>query len=478
MANVLFEDRGKNFQVPGLPYEETFNFVRPVILDAVPTIPNLENLLAESDCDTLTNPWSLPVIRGFQAYIPTTFKRVTQNMPPEMLGDYFGIEAGWVPEQERILLQLQTEIEAKAATIDAAIIHGRRELGTVVNKAHLLNRIYNIGRIYGHLQEREDAPFLFGDLTDSTTWDSALSDMKIQFMEYLMEVPQGTRRHAKRTRKVEVSQKELHEKYIYVEWLKEVLGDNLLGVLCYGSATRTDDPAGYNDFDNWVRVRNVRAAHKVLAGTCPSVIDGKVEEFTAGEHVEPNGAKHLGIHIFPESEEYALRHIKFLHDSREFLNHTRVLYGEFPFIKVAQDEVIERGISQAYLKLKTIAGALNWAYSSPEKIRGKPSLFEFIVKNTRFFLQHSLNATEEPRFRDKTELNKLLAERGLHIPQYDDNLGHIRHSLLYAMTSVLTLQREFIDSGRQPQLDFLVDRKRLDWNAPEINNWARYDDAR
>lgn len=475
-VNILFEDIGPNYQVPGLPYEETYSQVRPLILGGVPQPADLERLLGQSDADTLTNPWSLAVISGFQAYIPSTFKRVTQNMPGELLGQYFGVEEDWVPEGERILLQLQTEIEAKAATLDAALIHSRRELGTVVNKAHLLNRIYRIGRIYGHLEERE-YPFLFGDLRDETTWDEALSEMKMQFMDYLMEVPQGARRHQVKTRKQEVSQQKVDDHFVYVEWLKEKLGDNLVGVLLYGSAARTDDPALYSDFDNWVRVRDVRAAHKSLAGTCPSVLDGKVIEFKGGEHIEPEGAKHVGIHVFPESEEYALRHIKFLHDSREFLKHTRVLYGEFPFLKVKQDEVVERGISQAYLKLKTIAGALNWAYSAPEKIVGKQSLFEFIVKNTRFFLQHMLNAIEEPKFRDKVELNDLLAQRGLHIPKYSDDPEHIRQSLLYAMTSVLTLQEEFQNSGREPNFDFLVDERNLSWDDPCIDDWSPLDDG-
>jgi predicted nucleotidyltransferase len=475
MAKVLFEDKGPNYQVPGLPYEETFNYVHPVVLDDVPTISDLEKLLDESDSDTLTNPWSIQVLRGFQAYIPTTFKRVTQGMPKELLQECFGIREGWIPEQERVLLQLQTEIEAKAATIDAAIVHHRRELGTVVNKAHLLNRIYMIGRIYGHLRERE-YPFLFGDLTDESKWDEALSAMKMQFMEYMMEVPQGERRHGKKIRRPEVSQKELDERFIYVDWLKEKLGDDLQGVLLYGSAARTDDPAIYSDFDNWVRVRDVARAHKILAGTCPVVFEGKVVEMKSCEAEEPEGSKHVGIHIFPDSEDYIIRHIKFLHDSREFLKHTRVLYGEFPFIKVRQDEVVERGISQAYLKLKTIAGSLNWAHAAPEKILGKPSLFEFIVKNVRFFLQHSLNAIEEPRFRDKEELNVLLEQRGLHIPEYRPDLAYIRHSLLYAMVSVLHLQKEFIQAGRKPNLSFLTENKRFEWNSPDINEWGKYDD--
>lgn len=468
MTRILYEDKGLNFQVPGLPYEENYKYVRPVILEGIPTVSDIEHLLESSDKDTLVNPWSLDVIRGFRDYIPTTFKRVTANMPYELLKGLFVLEKEWFPESERVLLQLQTEIEAKAATIDSAIIHSRRDLGTVVNKAHLLNRIYLIGRLYNHLNERE-YPFLFGDLSDESQWDKALSDIKLQFIDYMLEVPVGKRRYPKRVRMVDVSKKDLSSKYYYVEWLKEKLGDNLIGVLLYGSAARTDDPSKYSDFDNWVRVRDIRKAHETLKGTRPSVVDGKVVELGDKEH--PDGAKHIGIHLFPESEDYIERHIRFLHDSREFLKHTAVLYGEFPFMKIRQDEVIERGISQAYVKLKTVAGSLNWAYSSPEKIIGKPNLFEFIVKNVRFFLQHSLNALDEPKFRDKEELNALLADRGLFIPEYKPDPKHIKDSFAYSIVSVLKLQQELISSGRKPNFDFMIDDKEYTWSHSEIDDW-------
>ena len=479
MVNILFEDIGPNFQVPGLPYEDMYSRVRPLVLDGIPTTKELADLLESTDSDTLTNPWSVTVLRGFRDYIPTTFKRTTGTMSPQMLSELFGIDTNWVPECDRVLLQLQTEIEAKAATIDAAIVHYRRELGTVVNKAHLLNRLYMIGRIYGHLKERE-YPFLFGDLTNERTWDAALSDMKYQFMEYMMEIPQGMRRHTKKIRKTETSKKEVADRFIYVEWLKQKLGDDLVAVLLYGSAARTENPEEYHDFDNWVRVMDVRKAHRLLAGTCPVVYEGRVvngKDIEDAEGEYPPGAKPVGIHIFPDNEEYIIRHIKFLHDSREFLKHTRVLYGEFPFIKVGQDEVIERGLSQAYMKLKTIAGSLNWAYVTPEKIMKKPSLFEFIVKNVRFFLQHTLNATEGPAFRDKHELNARLADRGLYIPEYRKELEYVRESLLYAMVSVLQLQKEFIESGRKPNLGFLGEKRTLAWDDPTINEWGPMDDG-
>ncbi|MFH1682246.1 MAG: hypothetical protein ABIA37_00465 [Candidatus Woesearchaeota archaeon] len=476
MAKIIFEDTGKNYQVPGLPYTKVSHYVNPIILDEVPTVRELERLLEYPKEDTFTNPWSLSVVKGFRDYIPTTFKRVTQKMEHKLIDQYFDDQARELPEEKKVLLQLQTEIEAKAATIDAAIVHSRRDIGTVVNKAHALNRVYKIGRIFKHLKKR-DYPFLFGDLTDEGNWNQALSSIKQQFIEFLLEIPQGERRHGKKIRKVDTSQREIEKRFVYVDWLKEKLGDDLQGILLYGSAARTDNPEEYNDFDNWVRVKDVPRAHKILAETCPSVLEGKVVKLTQKENEKPKDAKHVGIHIFPDSEEYIIRHIKFLHDSREFLKHTKVLYGEFPFIKVKQDEVIERGVSQAYLKLKTIASSLNWAYSDPETIYGKPSLFEFIVKNVRFFLQHSLNAIEGPCFRGKEELNDLLAQRGIYIPEYKDDLDYIRSALLSTTVNVFQLQKEFQEYNREPKLDFLIEKKRFEWNAPDIDEWGPYADG-
>ena len=469
MVNVIYDRLGDHIKIPGIPYESRYDKVQVFLTDGVPRVEDLENILSKGNDKILVTPWSLDVVRGFRDYVPTTFSMVTKEMNESLIESYFGLSKDWKPEEERVLLQLQSELDAKSATIDAAMIHNRKDYGGLLNKVHLVNRIYNIGRLYGHLQDRgKEYPFLFGgDFENPAKWDEILIGIKKMFIEYFEEVPLGERMYEMRTRRQEVSNKELREKYVYLEWLKEKLGDDLKGVLLYGSAARTDDPKGYSDFDNWVRVRDVAKAQRMLAGTCPAVLEGKVVELRNGEH--PEVAKHLGIHFFPESDNYMLRFIRFLHDSREFLKHTKVLYGEMPFIKVRQDEVIDRGISQAYIKLKTIAGALNWAYTYPEKMMGKPALFEFIVKNVRFFLQHSLNAIEEPKLRTKAELNERLTQRGLYIPEYRDDAQYMKEAVLFSMYSVLTLQSEFVNSKRTPNFKFLGERKDYEWDDSKIN---------
>jgi len=469
----MYDYTGPNKKTKGIPYEDRFTYVRSVVFDGVPDQKNLAEIVAQGTGDTLVTPWSIDVVHGFRDYVPTTFNLITEEMPTNMRREIFGMEDDWEPDSDRVLLQLQSELDAKSATIDAAMLHNRKDFGGIINKTHLINRIYKIGRIHGHLEDRGDAyPFLFGEtFHDPATWDNTLMDIKELFMEFFREIPLG-RWYAMHTRKAEdeVTPEELKDRFVYVDWLKEKLGDNLQGVLLYGSAARTKDPAGYSDFDNWVRVRDVPAAQKALAGSCPEVYDGKV--ISNPDHKEIEGSHHLGIHFFPEDEDYTLRFIRFLHDSREFLKHTQVIHGEFPFIKVAQDEVIERGVSHAYIKLKTIAGALNWAYTFPEKMMGKPALFEFIVKNTRFFYQHMLNALEGPQLRTKADLNLGLADLGLAIPPYKNDPEYIKGCMLDSVYGVLTLQSHFVKAGREANLDFLHEHKEYDWDEPGINDYS------
>ena len=472
MANIIYDRTDDYSSIPGIPYEDRFKFVRVFMTDTVPSVQDLENILVHGNSETLVTPWSLDVVRGFRDYMPTTFNKVIESMPQELVEANFGLQKDWKPEQERILLQLQSELDAKSATIDAALIHNRKDYGGIINKVHLINRIYNIGKLHGHFADRSaEYPFLFGgEFHDPATWDSTLISVKKMFIDFILEVPLGKRWYGMKVRTCEASSYDLKERFVYVDWLKEKLGDDLVGVLLYGSAARTDDPKGYSDFDNWVRVKDVAKAQRILSGTCPAVFEGKVISLSNGEH--PEGAKHLGIHLFPDSDDYMLRFVRFLHDSREFLKHTQVLYGEMPFIKVKQDEVIERGVSQAYIKLKTIAGALNWAYTIPDKMMGKQALFEFVVKNVRFFLQHALNAVEGPQLRTKAELNERLAERGLHIPEYRCDPVHIKHSILYAMHSVLRLQSEFLHSSRKANFLFLNEKKDYSWDDPTIDSFV------
>ncbi len=457
MAKFLFKSEGTSYRVPGLPYFKDAQKIRSVVLDDVPTENELTHYVCQGNEGVIVNPWTKHVIKGFRTYVPTTFRKATKDLDKSRARDLFGSMDYKVDDSTKVLLQLHTELDSKAATLDAAIVNMRRDGETVVHKAHLAHRLYLIGRLYGHLQERE-YPFDFGNLRDPNQWDEALTRLKLLFIDFMREVPVGGRDYDIHWKKPELSETEIRSRFPYMDWLEKKLGDNLQGVLIYGSAARTEDPDLFSDFDNWVKVRDVRKAHEVLKGTCPVVLEGKVIETRDPNYDKIPGAKPIGIHITPDDDLYEIKHTRFLPDSREFLLHTQVLMGEFPFPLVEQDEIIERGLGQAHVKLKATASSLTWAYFTPEKLIGKPALFEFIVKNMRFFLQHSLNAIDEPNFRDKQMLDSILRSKNFVIPKYTEDFDQIKESLLYATVATFQLQKELMEQ-HTPNFDFMRDAK-------------------
>ncbi len=480
MVKILHQAIGPNCLVPGLPYDsDTSTFIESKILDDVPTRNEMYDLLKKSREDTMTIAWTKHVLQGFKIYVPSTFKMTTYNMPASLTENLFNTATDWIPENTRMLLQIQAEIETKFATLDAAVINRRKtpgNLGTITNKAHTANRIYNIGRIYNHLKERE-TPLLFGLTRDIATWDAALLEIKLLAIEFTKEVPTGPREYNHSTTQAELTDKIISRDYPYVDWLENKLKDNLVRILLYGSAARTNDPSLFGDFDNWVVVDDISAAYEVLTRTAPAVRilgDGtrKVIEGCFDPDPKDKNLKPVGIHVLLNDHDYEERHIRALHDSEEFRMHTKPLRGEFVFPKVALDELTNRGLCQSHIKLKTGSGGASWAYNSPEKILGKEPLFAFFAKIPRFALQHGLTAMEGPGFRDKQELDRRLAEKGIFIPKYKADADYIRRSLIDSTVASFIVQKEIIEHGIEPSFDFLSHHSKL---LETDLNWAELD---
>jgi len=454
VADVLFTHTGDFFRIPGIPYGDRFQVFQPVVYDGIPEIDQLRQLVDQAPYDTMVSPWPRNTLLGFRDFVPTTYKRMTSPLSEENLQAWFGDSHSDIPDEKRVLLQLQTENDSKGATIDSLLINHRWGVEVVANKAHLLNRLYNIGRLYGHVPERDNAPFLFGDLTQEHTWPEAIIAMKQMFLEFMEELPLSSRPYDIAVRGVEVTPEQLRTKYSYLETFKSMLGDDLVAVLNYGSAARTDDPARYSDFDNWLVVRDVPRALRIFNGTCPFVHEGKVH-LNVPEHLHPKDSKHLGMFFMPDSPEFLRRYVQFKDDSIEFLLHTKVLYGELEFPIVSQDEVMERGMSAAYTKLKSLQGSISW----PDKLLGKPPLFEFFVKICRFYMRPMLNILEKPWYRPKEVLDKELLKRGIKIPKYVNDVNKLREGILYALHHTFRLQEEFFQSGRKSSLAFMSDQQ-------------------
>ena len=81
MANqILYNNAGPTKRYPGIPYEDRFREVRPIIFENVPSVGDLEEILKLTVDETMITPWSLDVVRGFRDYVPTTFRTVTEKM--------------------------------------------------------------------------------------------------------------------------------------------------------------------------------------------------------------------------------------------------------------------------------------------------------------------------------------------------------------------------------------------------------------
>ena len=90
MTEIIYEALGEYNKISGLPYENRYQNVKLILTGSVPTIKDLEQLLASSTDETLVTPWSLDVVRGFMDYVPTTFNMITKDIPESQISEYIG----------------------------------------------------------------------------------------------------------------------------------------------------------------------------------------------------------------------------------------------------------------------------------------------------------------------------------------------------------------------------------------------------
>jgi hypothetical protein len=248
-------------------------------------------------------------------------------------------------------------------------------------------------------------------------------------MDFYKSLPMNLHDIGYEAKTARLSQRE-KSKYGYLEWLKERLGDNLDSVIVYGSSLMEEN---YNDFDNIVLVHDLDQAYDVLKGTRPSFLDGKIVSSSAA-------GKHIGINILPSADRILQKYLRFNNNPIMVMKSSKVIHGSVDFPVVSLEEAAERGLSQTHVKLKLIAGGLNWVYTHPEKIIGKPSLFDYFVKNIRFLFQNALYLTEGDTTSTKTQLDgRLKKDYGITIPSYSDDPNKIRSSMVYSRHACASL---------------------------------------
>jgi len=431
MAKILFQAEMPVYRVPGLKYsDEEASSVRTILLDGIPSEGEISYFLSQGTKDILVSPWTVNEVWGFGQYVPSTFKKISKNMPQSLFHELF--DDSFTDDRNKTIFQLQSELASKGSTIDSAIIHKRRDEQTVRNKVHNLNRLVAISKEKGLIDF--PYPILKGDIQNPEEWDDILIWTKKKFIELYSKLPMNLPEVEYETRTARIDSNE-RNKYGYLEWLKERLGDNLEAVIVYGSST-TDD--SYKDYDNILLVHDMDQAYDALKGARPSFFENQVL------HNSRLG-KYIGINIFPYEDGVIQKYIRFNNNPLMMMESSKVIYGSFDFPIVSLKEAVERGLSQTHIKMKLIAGGLNWVYTHPERILGKPNLFEFFVKNIRFLFQNALSFKEGKMINTKSRLDRMLREDyGIVIPSYSDDPNEIRDAMIYSRHACARLYDVFL----------------------------------
>lgn len=415
--------------------------IRTIVIDLPPTALYLKHLLETTLPDTLPLPWTIEEIKKFAVYLPSIVHKIEESIGEDKLFELTGIDE--ISDEQKILrsiFQLQTELSQRIATMDSFIVENRGNHKTFLNKIYVYNRMTAMFVALG-LLDRKDARFMSFEISQNKDTD-ILIDIKKRLIGYLDILPM-----ALKTPEVCVFKESLTAderlKYGYVDWLRQNLGDNLKAVVLYGSATRESED--FNDFDNWVVVRDIDEAYKVLKGVALTLKNGKV--LIRGRH-----GKEVSLNIIPEFIFRKIFHFNTVCDRN--IDYCKVLYGEVGIYVIGEREMMERSISSVYLRLKTLRAASLWIARNPAEIVGKSALFKYFIKNTQFVMNVCINYLEGIRVVTKDEIKKRLAEMGIKLFEYKNNPRYIAEAMIQTAVDSSFLHNKYL-KNIESDLSFL-----------------------
>lgn len=417
------------------------NAFRTIIIDSPPTAQFLNELIENTDQDTLPLPWTVDEIRDFAVYLPSVVHKLKENIGKEKLFELTGIDG--IADEEKILrsiFQLQTELSQRIATMDSYIVENRGTYKTFLNKIYVYNRITAMFIALG-LLKRKDARFMSYKFPRDKSID-LLIEIKKRLIRYLEILPMASKELKKRAFGTLLIADE-QTRYGYVDWLKEKLGKNLKAVVLYGSATREEE--NFNDYDNWIVVNDLDEAYRVLKGVALTFKDGKVL-------VRGKEGKAVSLNIIPESVFAKIFHFNAVCDRN--IGHCKVIYGAIDIFEISEKEIIERSISSVYLRLKTLRAAALWIARAPQKVLGKTALFKYFVKNTQFVMNVCINYLEGLRVISKKEVEQQLRKIGIDLFEYKDNPEYIAQAMIQTAVDSSILHNKYL-RNRKPDFSFL-----------------------
>jgi predicted nucleotidyltransferase len=340
---------------------------RPVSAGAVDALYRSDSLSAGE----ILYLWTLNEIAGLGCYLPTFYHSLSLAVGPQRLGELHG--GAVLSTREMVLaylLQVQTELTAKIATLDSFITHNRGDRETLTNKIYTYNRLTRIMLMAGLLAPEEAWEMEYGLIDKMPDVRDLLVFIKMRLVDYLRRTPSACGREDTVSMSDGLSDK-LRQRFGYVAWLKENLRDNLVAVVAYGSSVTEE--TNYSDYDNLLIVRDLAAAYRVLKGR-----DFTYDAATRQVDETCRTGKLVSFVILPEDcwQDF----VRFNSTANRRAEDNLVLYGSVEMPKPSDLESVQRGLSSAYVRLKILRSMIAWLYRHPEQLMGKKALFEYFAK--------------------------------------------------------------------------------------------------
>ena len=209
--------------------------VKSKIVDNI-SISALEKELHNLSYNEIKYLWTPTEILLIEEYIPSMYYKIAKEL---------GIGNGRETREiiGKLAFQVQSELTNKSSTIDAGIIHKRRDEGSVSSTVYNLGRICRMLEILGMGPQRELPEHVLagGDL------DEILIQTKLRYADFLRNLPEWTQPVEVVNKRVELNS-EQKQRYSYIDDILGICGEEyVVATALYGSASRETNPDNYSD---------------------------------------------------------------------------------------------------------------------------------------------------------------------------------------------------------------------------------------
>tara|TARA_Y100000310_G_scaffold144893_3_gene144211 strand:- start:30310 stop:31641 length:1332 start_codon:yes stop_codon:yes gene_type:complete len=409
---------------------------RTVILDGEMTHKDVARELRNSpEPNTITHLWTRDEVTLLREFSPSTYHKLAQD-PTLGLESFTDIEH----RLPQLALQLQTEVSHRSATMDCYVLGPKKgDEGTLRSKFHHLSRLTTLFDLLNIPHPGALSPDLLEGTPDLR---ELFIETRLRYAELLQNMPEwanpeittSTETKTANFRKLPIEQQ---RRFGYVDHIKRLVGEkNLVAVAVYGSATQTTENG---DYDNYVVIQD---------GSLPTVCHRLLDQ----DFVNQEDGKHVGMNILQEGA--FSKFIRMNQDSYERRVTGILLYGSLQFPILSDEEDIERGISSTMLRRRTLGGAATHLTHDPERLLGRPDLFQFFQKTLRSMEKAGLNLREGIFSRSNATLDARLEQDGIHIRPYKDDLAYLHDGIYDALAAATHLTHKYF-AGTEFKGNFL-----------------------